>query len=218
MLFVHIAAGVVSLAAGAVAMSALKGGALHRRAGTIFVYAMLVMSALGTVLAVLKPTLISVLAGALTFYLVSTSLLTVRRNVLRPRAWLAGLMMLGFLVGALGVSFALAAAGHPGGRLEGIPSAGYLPFAFVAFAGALLDARLLRSGTLSGVARITRHLWRMGFAMSIATLSFFLGQAKLFPAEVRGSGLLAVPVVLVMGFFLYWLVRVRRRRLRPALP
>jgi hypothetical protein len=63
----------------------------------------------------------------------------------------------------------------------------------------------------------------MCLAMLIATASFFLGQAKLFPPAVRASGVLRVPVLLVLGALLYWLVRVQlwprvRRGRRTPLP
>ena len=45
--------------------------------------------------------------------------------------------------------------------------------------------------------------------MFVATGSFFLGQAKVFPAEVRASGVLKIPVLLVIGAFLYWVIRVQ---------
>jgi Predicted membrane protein (DUF2306) len=219
MLYVHVAAGVIALSAGAVAMSAPKGGVLHRRAGNVFAGAMLVLTALGAVLAVQKPTYISVQAALLTFYLVCTAWLTVRHEVHESRSWIALLMTLGFGIGALGVYYAAVAAGAPSGRLDGIPAGGYLPFTFIAFAAALLDARLLRAGSIQGAARLTRHLWRMGLAMLIATLSLFLGQARMFPDAVRELGVLPLPVIATAAFFLYWLVRVRRRaRTARALP
>jgi hypothetical protein len=211
MLLIHVAAGVIALSAGAVAMGAPKGGVLHRRAGSVFAGAMLVLTAIGAVLALQKPTYISVQAALLTFYLVCTAWLTVRREVHDSRSWIALLMTMGVAVGALGVYYALVAASAPHGRLDGIPAPGYLPFAFIAFAAALLDARLLRAGSIRGGQRLIRHLWRMGLAMLIATLSLFLGQAKLFPDAVRQLGLLPLPVLATAGFFLYWLVRVQRR-------
>lgn len=48
---VHIVAGLMALASGAVAPYAGKGSGLHRRSGTVFVYTMLVMSASGAVMA-----------------------------------------------------------------------------------------------------------------------------------------------------------------------
>ena len=214
MLLIHILAGIVALSAGAVAMSAPKGGVLHRSAGTVFVYAMLTMSALGGVLAVLKPTYISIVAASLTFYLVCTAFLTVRREVRDSRPWIALLMVMGFAVGALALRYASLAAGAPTGRFDGVPAGGYLIFAFIASSAALLDARLLHAGSIRGAQRLTRHLWRMGLAMAIATLSFFIGQAKIFPQAVRELGVLPLPVLATVLFFVYWLVRVRLRARR----
>jgi hypothetical protein len=60
----------------------------------------------------------------------------------------------------------------------------------------------------------------MCFALFMAAGSFFLGQARLFPASVRRSGLLVVPVLLVLGAMLYWMARLvlipRLRRLTAA--
>ena len=53
------------------------------------------------------------------------------------------------------------------------------------------------------------HLSRMCFAFFIATGSFFFGQAKLFPAEVRESGLLAIPALLPFALLLFWVIRIR---------
>ncbi|MGH7694021.1 MAG: hypothetical protein ACRENH_03525, partial [Gemmatimonadaceae bacterium] len=50
---------------------------------------------------------------------------------------------------------------------------------------------------------------RMCFAFFIATGSFFFGQAKLFPAAVRESGLLSIPALLPFALLLYWVVRIK---------
>jgi hypothetical protein len=56
----------------------------------------------------------------------------------------------------------------------------------------------------------------MSFALFIAALSFFIGQAQVFPEPVRIRPLLALPVLAVLVTMLYWLWRVRiRRTLRP---
>jgi hypothetical protein len=47
----------------------------------------------------------------------------------------------------------------------------------------------------------------MCFALFFAAGSFFLGQAEVFPEPLRRSGLLAVPVVLVLALMFYWLAR-----------
>jgi hypothetical protein len=81
---------------------------------------------------------------------------------------------------------------------------------------------MIARGGFAGAARTTRHLTRMCLAMLIATSSFALGQAKLFPPAARESGVLKVPVLLVVAGLLYSLVRIqlppRLRRWRIARP
>ena len=48
----------------------------------------------------------------------------------------------------------------------------------------------------------------MCFATFIATGSFFLGQAKVFPEPVRIVPLLAIPALAPLVLMLYWLARV----------
>ncbi|HEY8796026.1 MAG TPA: hypothetical protein VIM15_13895 [Gemmatimonadaceae bacterium] len=74
---------------------------------------------------------------------------------------------------------------------------------------------MIRSGglaSLRGAPRLARHLWRMCFALFIATMSFFLGQAKVIPKPIRIPALLALPVLAVLLTMLYWLWRVRVKR------
>jgi hypothetical protein len=78
----------------------------------------------------------------------------------------------------------------------------------IALLAALGDARLMMGRVLQGADRIARHLWRMCLGMFIATGSFFLGQAKVFPESMRIFPLLAIPVVLVLALMFYWWVRV----------
>jgi len=54
-----------------------------------------------------------------------------------------------------------------------------------------------------------RHLWRMCFGFFIATGSFFLGQQQVFPAWLRGSGVLFIPALLPLILLIFWLFRVR---------
>jgi uncharacterized membrane protein len=51
----HILGGSVAMVAGLVAVSARKGGRLHRGAGDVFVVAMLVMAIFAAVLGVVRP-------------------------------------------------------------------------------------------------------------------------------------------------------------------
>ncbi|UXI70516.1 DUF2306 domain-containing protein [Tahibacter amnicola] len=215
-LLIHISAGLVSLAAGAVALYAAKGSGLHKRSGLYFVAAMLVMSSTGAVIAARMPERGSMLVGLLTFYFVTTGLLAVRRTVDESRGLLTGLMAAAIAITLANVVFGVTALNSPNGRVDHLPA---FPFFFFATFGALAvigDWRLLRAGALQGPRRIARHLWRLGFALFVATSSFFLGQAKLFPEPIRKSGVLALPVLLVVVLTIYWLARTLRRRRQPA--
>jgi uncharacterized membrane protein len=211
----HVFAGSTALIGGAVAMAAPKGGPLHRKAGLAFAVAMLAMASTGAVMAAAIREWLSVGMGALTFYMVATALLTVRRTVADSRRLHVGLMAMGLGIALYGLACAAVAQGS-GGRLGGMPAAGYVFFATIALAGAALDARLLLAGAIAGKHRLARHLWRMGFAMFVATGSFFLGQADELPAWMRVMPLLAVPVIATLVFTPWWLVKVLRRRGPPV--
>ena len=218
MLPIHITAGLLALIAGGIALYAAKGSWLHRRSGIVFVAAMLVMSSTGAIMAGLKPDRGTALGGVLVFYIVITSLLTVRRTVTQARGLLTGLMIVALLLGITEFLLGFAAARNANGRLDGYPAALYFVFGSVAFLCAIGDARMLRAGAIEGAKRLTRHIWRMSFAMWMATASFFLGQAKVFPEPLRHAfGLRAIPVVLVLVVMVYWLVRVRSKRQRAGL-
>lgn len=208
MTILHIIAGLLGIAAGAVALYARKGARLHRKSGMIFVYAMLFLSASGAVMAALKHERISVVAGVLTLYLVTTALLTVRRPV-RSAHWIdAGATLVGLTAGVAGFALGFEASNRATGQLDGLPAAPSFVFGAVALLATLGDIRMMLAGGLRGAHRVARHLWRMCFALFIASASFFLGQPQVFPKPLRDSGLLAVPVLLVLVLMLVWLARV----------
>ena len=212
-LVLHILAGSLALLSGYVALFAGKGAALHRRAGMVFVYAMLTMALGGLTIAAVRgvaPAL-NIPIALLTSYLVVTALTTVRDPFPGSRWVAVGGMLLALGVGLLHLTFGLEAVAN-GGTRKGMPAFPFFMFAVVGLLAAAGDARVIRSGALRGTARIARHLWRMSFALFVAALSFFLGQAKVIPKPIRIPGLLALPVVLVLATMLYWLWRVRIRR------
>lgn len=212
MRWIHIAAGLSSLVFGAVALFATKGSTLHRRSGRLFVVAMLTMTSTAFVMAAfLRPNRLNVVAAALTAYLVVTALVTVKRRVDEARTLIATCMAVALTVAVY--AFAVAATTAPG---KDEPGAALVIFGSVAVLAAFGDWRLLRAGSIEGPRRLARHLWRMTLALWVATASFFLGQAKFFPAGVRQSGVLAIPVLLVLGLLIYWFVRTRFARRRAA--
>ena len=222
MIQLHIIAGLVSLLAGFVALYASKGAWLHRRSGQVFTGAMLFMAGSGALIALfLRPNRLNVVVGVLTCYLVATGLVAVRRRVADSRRLLFALMGVATVTGSAALVLGLVAAASPGGRLDHFPAGMILMFAFLGLAAALGDARMLRRGSLEGTQRLTRHLWRMGLALFLATMSLFLGQTRHLPDVLRSTGLNNLPVLLVLGTIVFWLVRVRwrgRRSSRNAAP
>ncbi len=214
-LVVHIAAGSVALIAGYIALYAAKGAAVHRASGRIFVYAMLAMALCGVAVTVARQVApaINIPAGLITLYLVITSLLTVRPVAARGTpAWLhVALMLLALGVGLTSLVFGAEAIAN-GGMREDMPAFPFLMFGVVGVLSAAGDWRMLRAGPPRGSPRLVRHLWRMSFALFIAAMSFFIGQAKVIPEPLRHPALLALPVVAVLVTMLYWLWRVRVRR------
>ena len=101
----HLLAWLIGLASAAVALSALKGATLHRRSGRIFVYAMILVAISGIVMATVKAQKLNLLGGLLTFYLVITSLLTVRRRGEESRWIDLAALILAITIGTLGISF-----------------------------------------------------------------------------------------------------------------
>lgn len=211
----HIIAGLIAIVVGFVALYAPKGATLHRKSGMVFVYSMLVMAAAGGVMAAMKHQMGNVVGGSMTFYLVATGLLTVRSRD-REFHWVdAGAFLMAIAVAVLAIKFGLDVLKTPTHRIDGEPAAPGFVFGTVALLAASGDLRMMMARGFDGAQRVTRHLWRMSFAMFIATGSFFLGQAQVIPKPIRIFPLLALPVLAVLVPMLYWVWRVGiRRRVR----
>lgn len=215
-LAIHIIAGGVGLVSGYIALYSAKGAPLHRKAGIIFVYAMLSMCVPGLIIAIgrnVAPA-INVPAAILTSALVITALTAVRPLTATTRFINRAATVATLGVGVVSMTFAMQALAN-GGKRNGMPAVPFVMFGVVGLLATAGDFRLMRSGALEGPRRIARHLWRMTFALFIAALSFFIGQAQVIPKVIRIPGLLALPVLAVFFTMLYWLWRVRFRR-RPV--
>ena len=213
-LFVHVLAGVLGLVCGYVALYAVKGAPLHRKSGMLFVYAMSTMCVGGFALAVAGRnnwTAVNASAAVMTFYLVLTSLTTVRPPASGARSLHHVAMVVAFMVAAIDLTFGFEAIAN-GGRRNGVPAFPFFLFGIVGLLASAGDLRMMRSGALRGAPRLTRHLWRMSFALFIAAISFFFGQAKVIPEPLRIMPLLAIPVLAVLVTMIYWLWRLRPRR------
>jgi hypothetical protein len=182
---------------------------------------MIVMGAGGGVLAAIKMQRFNVLAGFLTFYLVTTAWLTVKRKPGERRVAETLLLLLALGVAATSVFFALEARSGAIHLAHGESAGAGFIFALVALLFALGDVHVLMLRSISNVQRLTRHLCRMCVALFVATGSFFLGtasdpvlrrtglRATLFTKAVRATHLPMVPIWILLALTIFWLLRVR---------
>jgi uncharacterized membrane protein len=204
----HVLGGAIAIVSGFAALFALKGARLHRKSGTIFVYAMLVMSLSGAVMAVGRVgAAMNIPAGLVTTYLIITALLTVQLPSARSRRVERGAMLAAF---ALSLACAVSAVVSAGRGNTGFVFP-LLIFGGVVLAAGVGDRRMLRAGRLQGTARLKRHLWRMCVALFIASGSFFLGPVRRIPEPLRIPALRLIPFV-ALATMAYWLWRYRRKR------
>jgi len=208
-LFLHIGGGSVGIVSGAVALLARKGERLHRVAGSAFFVSMLTMSAIGATVAPFLSDRVSSVAGVMTFYLVATAWMTVKRKEGTMGRFEIGGFFVALGVAVAGIVFIRMAAHSPTGTVDNQPPQAFYIFMMVGTIAATSDLKLVLRGGISGAARIARHLWRMCFALFVAAGSFFLGQQQLFPAPLRNSPVLFVPELAVLGLTVFWLLRVR---------
>jgi hypothetical protein len=153
-----------------------------------------------------------VVAGLLTFYFVTTALLTVRPRGPEARRIDVAAMAFALTVAILAFKTGFGLAGTR--RPEMFPM---FIFGAVGLLGAAGDLRLIRADGIQGPRRITRHLWRMCFAMWVAAASFFWGPPNRIPEIIRIPALLPIPVLTPIVVMLYWLWRIRIRKKVPAI-
>jgi uncharacterized membrane protein len=211
----HVTGGFVAIAAGFVALYALKGASLHRKSGTIFVYAMLAMALSGAVMAFQHAgTAVNVAAGLVSVYLVVTAVNTVQRPSLRSRRVDRAAALAAFAIGLITIAVAFGPA--PSGTKNGAWIFTLVIFGTIALASGVGDLRMIRAGGFTGTRRLKRHLWRMCVALFIAAASFFLGPVRRIPEPLRIPALRLIPLV-VLATMVYWLWTLRRKRIARTL-
>lgn len=211
-LAVHFAAGLVSIVAGTVALSAAKGGRRHKQTGLIFTWGMVVLGLTAAGIGTYENRPGQVFGGLLAAYLVFTAMTTVKPLAGVGKRVNVALMVLAFGYAVVSLYGGVAEWLDPTvavvGRPRVVPP---LVIGTVMLLAAFGDLRAIRAGGLQGPSRLARHLWRMCFGLFVATGSFFLGQMKFIPELFR-----IVPILLVLAFapilfLVYWMWRVRIR-------
>jgi hypothetical protein len=214
-LVLHIAGGSLAIVAGYGALFAPKGGWLHRRAGVLFVYSMLALGA-GALVVGLARDKSTWLGGPFVFYLVLTSMFTVGRSHTPSRTTNIALIGVGSTVCLISIYGGVRGLMGPPGPIGHAPDVMSLVNAFVLLHCVIGDFRVLRTGPATGTRRLRRHLWRMCYAMFVATGSFFLGQAKVIPEPLRIKPVLLLLAFLPLPAMFYFLWRPRRRVKKPV--
>ncbi len=211
-LILHIGGGSLALFSGVAALSVRKGRRLHRVFGTLFFVSMLTMAAMASVLSVWIQQWNNLIAGVFAFYLVATAWVTVRRKEGTVGNFERGAMIVAF-AGAIGILIlGLQAVADPKSIPGGAPVQAYFFLAAMIGIAAVTDLKVVLRGGISGVQRITRHVWRMCLAFSAAWNSFY-GQVLLrkvhLPAFLHHSPLLYIPIALPFLLLVFWVIRVR---------
>ncbi|HSU66896.1 MAG TPA: DUF2306 domain-containing protein [Tepidisphaeraceae bacterium] len=216
---IHVAAGGLAIILGALALSAKKGGTLHRRTGILFVYAMLTMGISASILAFRKsPTNPNVFAALMTIYFVGTALTAVRPVTRWSRRFDLAALTVVIALATADIVGGVKALNSPRGLLNGIPFGMFFFLATIKTLAAAGDVRVLRWGGAAGGQRLARHLWRMCFALFIAVGSFFSIRervARILPEPFTTPTMRLLPMLLVFAAMFYWLWRVRRRTWKP---
>jgi uncharacterized membrane protein len=219
----HIGGGAVGLVSGTVAVIARKGARLHRKAGTVFVISMTVMAVFGCYLGFVMPDQrVNVFISVFALYLIATAWLAATRRdgavgLYEKIALLVGVCLCApFVI----LSFQLALGLTPLFK-SAVPFKGPVLIAIYGFTSVLVvaalgDARVVLAGGISGVSRISRHLWRMCLGLTLAAGSGFTnGFARLLPGPYHVPPAFFLPQFIPLCLLIFWMIRVRTVTQRP---
>lgn len=209
----HVVFGTLGVVSGFAGLLSKKGSPFHRQSGKVFLVTMIVMGVTGSLLAIEVDMPLAAIAGVLTAYLVISSWLTVSRKVTAgiKVKWLMLLASSAILLFNLGCG--TAALNNASGTAFGFGPAAYFFFAFFALFAVYGDGKLLYKGKLHGGERLTRHLWRMCFALYLGTGSLFTGPgAQAFPESWQNHWGMSLPENLVVLVMLFYIATIRFRK------
>jgi len=204
---IHTPAGTVGLVSAVVALFAIKGSALHRKAGVCFTVSMLIMLIAGFVAAVIKESPGDILLSAVVMYTVFTAWLTVQRKIgetgFLERAaitWIIGVAIAAFILST--------------DRNEaGTPGLYAFWTAFAVFC-AIGDLRNLRRTGLTSIQRIIRHVWRIGFSLVWTALALTDKIVKAQGYNVNEMPvdklfyIVGIPTMLTLTITMYWIMNI----------
>ena len=204
---IHTPAGAIGLVSATVALSAKKGDVLHKKAGTYFTVSMLIMLISGFVAAFLKESTGDMFLSAVVMYTVFTAWLTVHHKK-NETGFLEQLALVWIITVAI-AAFIMNFGGSEVGTLNL-----YLFWASFAVVCAMGDVRNLYLSGLSGIQRVIRHVWRIGFSLIWAALAFTDKILKMGGSNVKEMPeeqvlyIVAVPTMFILIIILYWIINI----------
>jgi hypothetical protein len=204
---IHTPAGAIGLVTATVALSAKKGATIHRKAGNCFTISMLIMLISGFIAAFLKESTGDMFLSAVVMYTVFTAWLTVHHKKNET-----GFLERGALVWIIAVAIA-ALFMSSSSREVATPN---LYFFWTGFSilCAVGDVRNLYLVGLSGIQRLIRHVWRIGFSLIWAALALIDKIVKMRGSNVKDMPeeqmlyIVAVPTMFILTIFLYWIINI----------
>ena len=204
---IHAPAGTVGLVAATVALLASKGGGVHRKAGTYFTISMLIMLISGFIAAIFKESTDDMFLSAVVIYTVFTAWLTVHHK--KNETGILEYVALGWIVA---VAIAVLLTTTIWREIETSNSYFYL-LSFAIFC-AMGDVRNLHQAGLSGIQRVIRHVWRVGFSLLWAVLALTDKIVKILGSDVKELPkeqliyIIAFPAILILMIIVYWIMYI----------
>ena len=107
-LIIHIAAGMLALLAGTIAIFSKKGRKNHRFSGKIYFWSMVAVTITAFILSLFKEIPFLLMIAIFSFYMTYTGFISIKRNDLRPRIFdwfllFMGLITVGFMIFSLNI-------------------------------------------------------------------------------------------------------------------
>ncbi|MGM0561398.1 MAG: hypothetical protein ACQETX_10070 [Pseudomonadota bacterium] len=201
----HILSGFLALGAAGVAAAANKGARLHRRAGAIYVLAMLIVSLTALALVFVHPNAFLLGIGIFSFYFVFTGWRTAKQRDGKTRPIDVGAALLMTVTALAMTGWSLLGISEPGGSDRAII---LLVFGAIGLSMAISDLRQWRKGPLTGKQRIAHHLTRM-LGGTIATITAAVVVNLTFLPELVGW---LGPTALITPLIVWWNMRLLRPR------
>ncbi len=204
---IHTPAGTIGLVAATVALYTKKGGALHRKAGSYFTVSMLIMLASGFAAALIKESTDEMFLSVVVMYTVFTAWLTThhKKNETGFLEHVALVWVIVVAIAAFYINASWLEAGNPNPYLYWV--------SFAVFC-AIGDVRNIHRAGLSGIQRVIRHVWRIGFSLIWAALALTDKIVKILGSNVKELPeeqllyIIAVPTLLILIIILYWIINI----------